>query len=288
MSETHNISVDLMDSQIYDYIIVPQYNNSDVVNITITKYGEPYTVNEMNAVFSMRKLDGHIIINGCTVVNNVVTITLTYQMTVVSGKIPFQVLLYSGTEVLSSFNGTLIVTPAVPETDTEESTDEMTILQQISYYATMAKSYTVGGTGKRTGEDSDNTKYYYEMSRDSVTGLTPQGTVTFAQLTAISSPAVNDMYNISDAFTSTSAFKDGGDHYYPAGSNVYYTSDGKWDVLCGYVVTGVKGEAETNYRFGNVNLTKGNVGLPQGRNIIHSSTMPTTPPDIWLQPYAVE
>lgn len=32
-------------------------------------------------------------------------------------------------------------------------------------HALLSKSYAVGGTGIRTGEDTDNAKYYYEFIR---------------------------------------------------------------------------------------------------------------------------
>ena len=72
---------------------------------------------------------------------------------------------------------------------------------EASTYATQSKSYAIGGTGTRTGENTDNSKYYYEQSK-----------------------------GIYDNFNS-------------AGN-----------------VTGVKGNAESSYRSGNVNLTPENIG----------------------------
>jgi len=130
--------------------------------------------------------------------------------------------------------------------------------------ATLAESYAVGGTGTRPGEDSDNAEYYYEQARDisqSLTGaLKPCGTVTFANLPSLSVALVGDMYNISDAFTTTSDFKEGSGHPISAGANVYKTIDNMWDILAGVTVTGVKGDKEQNYRHGNINLTPANIG----------------------------
>lgn len=276
-----------MDSRIYEYLTVAQYDAETIFNISITKYGEPYNIDDMGAIFTMKKQDGHIIVNACDVTNNVITVNSTYQMTFYAGKIPFQIVLYSGTDILSSITGTLLVVESPSENDGGESVDEYSIIQQISYYSSLAKSYAVGDTELRPDEDTDNAKYYYEISRDSVTGLTPQGSVTFAELIALS-PSTNDMYNVTDAFVSTSDFEDGGDHPYPAGTDVYYNSNGKWDALCGHTVIGVKGSAESEYRAGNVNITKDNIELPNGRNIVNSTSMPSTPPDIWLQPFSVE
>ena len=285
MNGIQEISVDIMDSKIYSDIVVTQYNSTSSIRITLTKFGEPLVQSPLGAMFTMRKPDGHTIINACTMSGNVATVAITAQMTVIPGKIPFQLVLYSGTNVLSTINGILTVIKGVMENPNIESTDEYTVLQQITYYATLAESYAVGGTDTRTGEDTDNAKYYYQLSRNTTTGLKPMGTVTFAQLIAIASPNVNDMYNVSNSFVSTSAFKDGSGITDPAGSNVYYTSDGKWDVLGGKVVTGVKGSAESDYRNGNVEITKANIGLPYAINVIRSTTQPSSAADIWVRPY---
>lgn len=130
--------------------------------------------------------------------------------------------------------------------------------------ATKAESYAVGGTGSREGEDSANAKYYYEQSKDISEGLKgglqPHGTVAFADLPELPDVSPGWMYNISDEFTTTDDFKEGAGSIIPAGANIYKTSDGKWDVLAGTPVTGVKGAKETKYRRGNVNLTPGNIG----------------------------
>lgn len=90
--------------------------------------------------------------------------------------------------------------------------------------------------------------------------LNPKGTVTFVNLPTLSAAEVGDMYNVSDAFVTTSDFMEGAGEYVPAGANVYKTSSDKWDVLAGSPVTGVKGDKESTYRRGNVNITPANIG----------------------------
>lgn len=130
--------------------------------------------------------------------------------------------------------------------------------------ATKAESYAVGGTGSREGEDSANAKYYYEQSKDISEGLKgglqPHGTVAFADLPELPDVSPGWMYNISDEFTTTDDFKEGAGSIIPAGANIYKTSDGKWDVLAGTPMTGVKGAKETVYRRGNVSLSAANIG----------------------------
>ena len=86
------------------------------------------------------------------------------------------------------------------------------------------------------------------------------GTVAFTSLPALTAAAAGDMYNISDEFTTTDDFKEGAGNTVPAGANVYKTSDGKWDVLAGTPVTGVKGAKEAAYHRGNVSLSAADVG----------------------------
>ncbi|MFG6356323.1 MAG: tail fiber domain-containing protein [Acetatifactor sp.] len=102
--------------------------------------------------------------------------------------------------------------------------------------AVLSRSWAVGDTDLRPGETADNAKYYSEQSKayaDSWKGsLLPKGTIPFAQLPASDNMA-GHMYNILDAFETDSRFKDGAGYAYPAGTNVYWTVDGKWDCLSG-------------------------------------------------------
>lgn len=102
-------------------------------------------------------------------------------------------------------------------------------------FANLSKSYSVGGTGTRAGEDTDNSKYYYQKTYDIYSGLSgvlkPMGTVTFERLMTITDIKPGDMYNISNKFTSNERFKDGAGIEYGVGANVYYTADFYYDVL---------------------------------------------------------
>ena len=143
--------------------------------------------------------------------------------------------------------------------------------------ATKAESYAVGGTGSREGEDSDNAKYYYQQAKDVSEGLKgglqPHGTCTFADLPALADVNAGWMFNISDEFTTTDDFKEGSGNVIPAGANIYKTSDGKWDVLAGTPVTGVKGAKEAAYRRGNVSLSAADVGAVAGEGDASATTV---------------
>lgn len=108
---------------------------------------------------------------------------------------------------------------------------------------------------------------YYLQTEAIVSGLNgaflPKGTITFAELSTLKESgtlAAGYLYNISDNFVTNDSFRMGAGVSYEAGTNVYFTADGQFDCLAGTTVTGVKGDAESIYRKGNVNITAENVG----------------------------
>lgn len=144
-----------------------------------------------------------------------------------------------------------------------------------------ASAASISASNAATSEA--NAKKYYEQAKaisESFSGaLRPMGTVTFANLPSVSSASAGDMYNISDEFVTTSDFVEGAGITEPAGSNVYKTGAGKWDVLAGSPVTGVKGANETNFRRGNVNITCENIGALSTDGDSQSNTVTFTSND---------
>lgn len=151
---------------------------------------------------------------------------------------------------------------------------------QATNSANSAEDSEAWAVGQRGGIDvpssdetyQNNSKYWQERANywyqqaqaiaESFSGaLRPMGTVTFENLPPLAQVDSGDMYNISNQFTTTSDFVEGAGIVVPLGSNVYKTVGGKWDVLAGSPVTGVKGNSESTYRRGNVNITKSNIGL---------------------------
>ena len=127
-----------------------------------------------------------------------------------------------------------------------------------------SKAAAASTSASNAATSEANAKKYYEQAKaisESFSGaLRPMGTVTFANLPSVLSASAGDMYNISDEFVTTSDFVEGIGHTEPAGSNVYKTESGKWDVLAGSPVTGVKGEKDKVFRRGNVNITCASIG----------------------------
>lgn len=127
-----------------------------------------------------------------------------------------------------------------------------------------SKAVAASTSASNAATSEANAKKYYEQAKaisESFSGaLRPMGTVSFANLPSVGSASAGDMYNISDEFVTTSDFVEGSGITEPAGSNVYKTGAGKWDVLSGSPVTGVKGEKEKVFGRGNVNITCAGIG----------------------------
>lgn len=150
--------------------------------------------------------------------------------------------------------------------------------------STATSKATAASTSASNAATSEaNAKKYYEQAKaisESFSGaLRPMGTVTFANLPSVNSASSGDMYNISDEFVTTSNFVEGEGITEPAGSNVYKTGAGKWDILAGSPVTGVKGANETNFRRGNVNITCENIGALSTDGDSQSNTVTFTSND---------
>lgn len=65
-----------------------------------------------------------------------------------------------------------------------------------------------------------------------------KGTVAFANLPTLANSSVGDVYNVSNAFTTTSSFVEGAGKNYPAGTNVVCVTVSNtkyWDVLAGSI-----------------------------------------------------
>lgn len=169
----------------------------------------------------------------------------------------------SATSASTSESNARVLADSASTSASNASTSETNAKKSADSASTSASNASTSAKNASTSET--NAKKYYEQTKsisESFAGtLRPKGTVTFANLPSVSLAETGDMYNVSDEFTTTTDFAEGAGNTIPLGSNVYKNSDGKWDVLAGSPVTGVKGSEETAYRRGNVNITKENIGL---------------------------
>lgn len=306
-----NIDVDFYNKE-YILINAKQYDtNSRVISITCYNQGELMRLvdTQHSAYVKYRKADGTGVLNTCRINSKgQVMVELTEQMLAANGVCYVDlVIVNKGDALINIDNGSVMaiddssilstmafyvnVYESAVDNSELESVNEFDALNDLlqraeadySEVVTMAKSYAVGGTGMRSGENTDNAKYYYQQSRVNAnssissenmaksyavggTGtrvgedvdnakyyasvvrdvinsinnsLIPVGSIAFADL-ATAEKAVGYMYNISNDFITDSTFVEGAGIEYNAGTNVYYTSGGKWDCLGGAATTKIE------------------------------------------------
>ena len=111
--------------------------------------------------------------------------------------------------------------------------------------------------GENTAEITEK---FEKLSQDLNGVLIPGGSIPFEELQN-QEKRMGYTYNITNKFVTDDTFREGAGHRYGAGANVYWTKDGNWDVLAPVMVTGVKGNTEEEFRVGEVNISKENIGL---------------------------
>lgn len=84
--------------------------------------------------------------------------------------------------------------------------------------------YAITNVGAPSADADAATKQYVDAV--AVGALQPKGSVTFANLPSLTAANLNTMYNVSDAFVSTSDFIDGAGVSYPANTNVAIINTG--------------------------------------------------------------
>ena len=151
--------------------------------------------------------------------------------------------------------------------------------------ANKAVSITVPDTSAFITKDVNDLTYYYTKTQvDGIISAVykPAGTVAFASLPTLSASVLGNVYNVSDAFTTTSDFVEGSGKSYPAGTNVVVvdtsatsTPSYKFDVLAGMV--DLSGYVPTTRKVNNkalssdITLSASDVGaLPSNTTYVES------------------
>lgn len=260
MENVQKITLDIMNNHSHEYLFANQDDIGRMVEITVAENNVPMSLNGVSAVLSLRKPNGEVVIDDCTITNNKVTFPIRRAMTDVPGKGYYNITLSKDDVYISTIRGDYLVEPIAIG---EEAPDvESSLLERMIDQANRAQSYTEGGTGTRPGEDTDNAQWYYEALAQQYAGkdgVIPMGSVTFAGLNQ-AVKTVGHLYNVTDCFVSNSDFIDGGGHHYPAGTNVLCVNVGgvyKWDPM-----TGV-----------------------DTYNITYNSSIPADGQDLWRKPF---
>jgi hypothetical protein len=337
-----NISVDFCDKK---YIMVNAKQNdkkSRFLLVSCYNHGEFYPINtsEHSAFVRYKKSDGYSVFNVCNITNDKkILVELTEQMLASAGicyadlvianrggaKIDVntgKIVAIDNASILSTMTFCIDVSETTVDNSEIESSYEfdglnIALEEAVANYQDVilsAKSWTIGDTGKRPNENTDNAKYYYEQCRDKEVNISENATnaaksetnaksyMDGAKTSEANAKAYRDnaqtymnnaegyMNNakISETNTKTSetnaktsetnaeGYKNESYDYsvlaqrYAVGGtnteenedidNAKYYYEQCRDAIIGNAVIGIKGDNETDYRKGNVNITADNVG----------------------------
>lgn len=344
-----NISVDFYDKK-YISINSKQFDRGTrFLSITCYSHGEPCPLNsgEHSAYIRYRKPDGYCVFNFCDItIKGKILVELTEQMLAVAGicytdlvvvnkgsavvdKNTGEIVTINNSGILSTMPFYVDVFEASFENSIVESSYEYDGLNDLMERAEAdyteviltSKSWAVGNTGIRNGENTDNSKYYSEQSSNSASASNTSAlnasnseklaeghmhnALTYSQnaqtymsnaerymnnAKASEDNARASEQNAKASETSSTSSETNAKTYmeiaeeckdmaydysvasqrYAVGGtgtvldedidNAKYYYEQARNIVIGASVIGVKGNNETDYRTGNVNLTAGDIG----------------------------
>lgn len=157
---TQTIELDLTPGGVSPFLYVSQgdYGTRNLV-FNLMLNGQPYTIPSTVTTVSLEGITkgGNMFNVTCTFSGSTVTASLTADMTADIGMNICQIVLKTASgERLGTANFFIVV---------EMSPGGVKLLYGNVYWSELSKSWAVGGTGLRSGEDENNSKYWAEISR---------------------------------------------------------------------------------------------------------------------------
>lgn len=143
----------------------------------INGYSDDFTIpDNSEVILEGSKKDEKIFAYHCTYDGSDVYSNVTRQMTILAGEVECELVIIDEEDnILGSANFVIVVENS-PVDDESISEDDIGIFndyieqmkelkdEAVSEAGTASKTWAVGGTGTRTGEDTDNSKYYSEQA----------------------------------------------------------------------------------------------------------------------------
>lgn len=129
-----------MNNKSSDYIYTKQYDTGRTVVFRITKNGEQMNLSGLTSIFCLKKPDGNFILRSSVddelvMTNDTITLELTDQITVLSGKLPYQITLCQNDKEVSTVTGYLMCDRAAIQRDDIESVSDGSLLEDLSVVA---------------------------------------------------------------------------------------------------------------------------------------------------------
>lgn len=178
---TQSTNLNLIPGQVLPHINVSQYDyGSRTLEFKLFNGNQSFTLaSGMTAKISGTKADMHAFEYAATVdtTNQKIVADLTQQMTAAAGDVTCELIILKSGERLGTCNFIISVEKAalsddaiISDTELPAIIAEATVqMEAAAASATLSESYAKGGTGTRTGENTDNSRYYKEQAAGSAT-----------------------------------------------------------------------------------------------------------------------
>lgn len=128
------ISLDIHDISSRETVNVKRGDTGRAIHIALADGGKPYRISaDCYAVFNGKKPDGTVVLNSCTIENNVIIYPLTEQTVAAEGLVKCEISLYGfGGNLITSPRFNLFVAPKVyDDGDEVSSSDEFNAVQEL-------------------------------------------------------------------------------------------------------------------------------------------------------------
>ena len=236
---TQSINLNLIPGGVLPRINVSQYDQGTrTLVFNLFNGATSFTVTGLTVYIVGTKKDNTGFEYACTISGtSQVTCDITDQMTAFAGEVTCEIRILDGTDQLGTCNFILNVEPSALSDNTVISETDIPIIQNIPQYVSEAEGYkdlahqwATYGSDSETPSSTNNAKYWANQSQQYATGaLQWKGSITFANIPS-TGITQGDMYNVTDSFTTDSRFAEGSGIECPAGTNIIYDENGKWDL----------------------------------------------------------
>ena len=246
--KAYEIDLNLVPSGVLPRLDVSQYDKGQTITCVLWDGNTPFTLpNGSYASVAGTKPDGTGFTYACTYENSQPVVTITEQMTAVAGEVVCELVIIKGDERQGTVNFILDVERAALDQNTPISETDIPIIEQlpeivaeVQASADEAEAWATGGESG-TPSSTNNAKYWAEQSQSYAVGaLHWKGNVAFANIPT-TNLTVGDVYSVTDEFTTDSRFNEGAGIPCPAGTNIIWSDDSKWDLQAANAVYSFNG-----------------------------------------------
>ena len=258
----HTAYADFVSRQISRKVHVVQYDDGlPILAVKLFSDGQPYTIpSNADINIKLRKPDGKFVYNpalGCDSTRRIVYFEITYQMVVLSGEVSPIVEVVIGTSVSASSSIGIIIDRNPISSSMISSTSEWKTIKSSIEYAKESLDAAAKASASRSAAaiSESNALSYRNAAQTAATNASNSASsAATSETNAAKYSKAAESYAIGDTDYRENESVDNAKYYYQLSKEISERLGGA------LLLSGVKGDAETEYRTGYVNITPENIG----------------------------